>query len=833
MLDHHHRKSAIFPLCWAVAVTVMGCHTEIAQHRSGQTSIKSIITTVKENASGSFFTQRDSVSQSRIAQVQIPQGALAVDQTVTVSASHHTDPGDLMAEFAMQPDNTVMETQVATVVSSNMDKNLEQPMTIALDLPGSGASLFGLTWQNRHFFVVYTVRDATLDIWKRGIMPDSALTVKDSRVMFQSQLLGRYELFESVQPIEVKAREQVVAKPDFDNPPIAITGVTPLIADFGETITLSGKYLTTGTRVFVGQKEIHDPMVNRQRKTISFALPKLSYGPAIIKVSYGQRDDSFRFVIHSKKPGVPPYADAERGDICKGVEFIGSNGQPKKGTLACVIPCTAGNQQGCRATADFPAVERNGIAAAQMRTTITIQGITGTAPLPPSHRACRNEADLGCRIEGGDMALRVGSLSAAILKAGVTPPRVFFGYGRTYGVFPNDLLFNFGGAYIGAALLNQASLAYTVTAPAGAMAQFWDVEGVAHALISDGKLNKNTIVPGANIYGVTGVGLGSRACSKSGDTDCSLTGNLVAAAKATLSPKNFKKGAVIGKITGDFPSATYPLSPGGSGWLRGDFNSAIRSGDEFSYFTSAGAKITAKGSPALKPESIKEGTALFGLTGKLKPFDRSVFTPANIRAGVKIHDVVGAIQANCRNMAKLSHSDRQTAPGKTGLDPFDTITDTIYPSENPWPAHPEFFCGDQVWQDVTSGGCKNFSPDCVFVNTHTKRLWAGYNPQKLRPLDQAKNYCAEGDWGSAEQRGSAKWRLPEADELLQASLYGLTYLSSKLGKDLGGHSNPYFLSTTAGKTSAQQVAVDIRTGRSTLNPATTSAPIICTLPLVP
>lgn len=835
MNDRRLRPDPIMAL-WLVGLAgLTSCQNDISEQRHTSSGSKSIIATVKENASGRFITQMDTATNNRVAQVQIPKGALAIDQQITVTASHHTDPSDLKAEFSISEDNTIIETQVATVVSSNVDKNLNQPMTIALDLPESGASLFGLTWQKRHFFVVYTVRDASLNIWKRGIMPDSALTIKDGRVLFQSQLMGRYELFESVAPLKVKSKEKVVAKPDFKHPPVAITRVSPIIADYGETVTLHGKYLSENTKVYVGEREINDPFFHKVRGTVSFTLPKIGYGPATVVIKDGKRSDRRVFFVHEKKAGTPIFADVEPSAICQGITFMDGTGQPWQGAKKCLAACEMDNQAECRATDDYPAFAHSKIDRDKMLRSMTVQRVKGKADLPKSRFACKDEWGKGCRIEGEFMALKDGSLIAEVVKKGIRPPRYFMYNQETEGAYPSSRN-QLDGFDPRAYELTPERFREFASRPKGTPIQYADTSGKVHILEAEGSLTPDSVVPGAVIFGVRGKGLGSIVCAESGETDCMLKGQMVSVAKDKLAAGNIKKGAKVGIVQGSYPSAKTPLEgAGGAGpWLKGDFKAAITSNKEFSYFNSAGEKITSRGSPGLKASQIEDGVTIFGVSGTMKKFDRDVFKPENIRYDVKINDVTGKLQTGCRNMANLDEADRQSAPGKDGLDPFDTITDTTMPSENPWPDHPEYLCTADIWQDMKPSGCKNkINPSCVFKNKSTNRLWAGYNPAKMTNFASAKSHCESGKWGGDKIMKGQKWRLATAKELLQASLYGLVYLRKKYGNDKGRHSNPYFASSTKAKDPAKNIAVDIRTGRSTLSSATTETPVICTLPLAP
>lgn len=828
----------------AVCLASISCSNSQTQtNRSQLAGVQSIAPTVKESPNGSIVTQYDGSSRARVAQVQIPRGALAVDQKITVRPTHHTDPSDLRSDFGIKPSNRITETNVATVVSSNIDSNLKQPMVIALDLPPATSGLMNLVWDQRHFFVVYTIRDAKTDTWKRGIMPDKALSLKDSRVMFQTQYLGRYEVFESVEKVQPKVQEKPVSKPSLDSRPVAITKVTPVIAKPGDTVTIHGKYLSKDTKVFIGVRAAANVTYTAER-TLVVKVPSISPGPTNVKVAEGTNSDTAELVIHNSSL---PFANTDAGEICEGITFINGNGRIRPGTKECVLePCNKDNQIGCKATADFRALRTSLVNGWGYFQGVRIQGKAGMVKIPSYTNSCQNENQVGCRIDGDRMALRTKSLSANVLKNGVTVPQVFIEQGSNVGIYPNHATFNLGGNTIGYGALTATGFSAAVIAAKDSKFQFWDVDGKAHTFSSEGSLTPQAIKPGVVIHGVRGpAGAESGGyCNQTGDEYCKLKTGFKAAARSLLVPGNIRNNQPMGKIMGAYPSVKYPLDPNSEGkaeLTNANYDQSMWSDAEFIYFDSAGVKRTAKGSKHLHNRNVLVGKTVFRRQGWMDEFKRDDFKPENIRHGLTIKDVKGTMRVHCSNLANTNiHDVKNDTEGmtKVGLDIYDTITDTTMPKENPWPKWQGADCTENNWQDITvagqDNGCGNsLKASCIFKNKVTGRVWGGYDPS-ARGLSksEAMSYCKSGKWG-----GITNWQLASKTELLQGSLSGLRYLGQKYSSNFGkvGDQDGYFSTRSLDHADnlnpsrrAWWVAVSINTGLAKNFASNQNLPVICT-----
>lgn len=818
--------------------SVVGCQSEVQQQRSELAEARSIAPTVKASAFGSIITHKDDATKSRIAQVQIPQGALAVNQKVTISSSYHTDPSDLKAEFGIKPGNKITETKVATVVSSNIDKNLESPMTIALDLPPKSSNLLSLTWDDRHFFVVYTVRDAKLKTWKRGIMPDSALTIRNNRVLFQSQLMGRYEIFESVAPIAPKTTEKTVTAPNFRSAPVQISKVSPLIADVGTMVTITGKYLSAKTKVFLGVMAISSTEYFKDPAgsgAIRFKVPQMNFGATHIKVIVGNNSDTYPFVVHTKSDGGRlPYIAANASDVCSPIDFINSAGHPVRGTKRCQLKhCNGDNQTDCLAVVDYPAFNTAKVDYNSMFNTLRVHGRSGANPVPSYTKSCMVNGQIGCRIDGRFISLEAGSLTADVIKKGVTLPQVFISTGSNRGVFPEGLMAlspkqaGYQNLVGGTAKFSEA-----IRASAGTTFNYWDRLGRPYTFVSDGSLKAEAILDGVTIHGVTGKRDpdAKTPCANSGMTNCSITAPYTTVAKTVLNPRNIRNKKKVGVVEGNYPSKGNELpKPNDQApqLIPSQFNWRITSRAPFSYYNSAGVQQVVSGSGNISHDTIRHPEWVFGVEGKAMSPDTGMLQPHNIRHGVVLNGVTGIVRVDCRNQANTNTADFKEAPGKVGLDPYDTIADIGYPGQNPFDAQDKYACTASNWEDLTNSngvkGCRTAGPNCVFKSNTTGLSWAGFDPNAdLRTPFQGVQYCSAGTWLGKN------WQLPAIDELLHAQVSGLFYLTQQHSGFLGSDNRLFFHSrSTVEGTGSSYYTLNFATGLTGTSSNNGERPVIC------
>lgn len=759
--------------CALGAMTLVSCSkSEIQDNRVSNITPTGIKTVVQAGEAGQTLMDAANSEQKTGAKIQIPPGTLEVEQTVSMASTYHTDLTDLANEFSIDSNVNVNPTGVAVVVSSNVDKNLRQPMTIALDLP-QAVGLMGLVWQNKDYIVVYTVRDSAHKIWKRGIMPDSALTIGDGKVRFQSQYLGRYEVFETSRAVKGGVKEIMVPTPDFINPPITITSVEPRIVQVGETLTIHGTYLSADTKVFVGDQEV--AAIYTDARTLTFEVPDFDLGPATITIKDKESSAEAQFVA---KPSAAPYITAAPADVCKGITFVDDTGSSQQGQKTCyVADCDGNDQKNCVATTKYPAWERASIPAGEIYETQIILGVQGTMPVPTVNIPCTSAGEVGCRIQDGFRAVEKGSLTAAIVRKNVIIPAKIAGTAsNVVGDYPSA---NHPLPGVSGTALTENNFTSAVADTAGKTYQYWDETGKAHVFTSEGSLVANKIRPDVSIFGVSGNWLEGALppCTVVGQSDCLIEGEFRSASTDDLKASNIRKNTVVATQMGNYPSATYPLEYAASDaqLTNTNFAEKMTSDQPFVYYTSIGEKVTATGTVELTADKILHDVTIFGVTGTLQLADHAKYKPEWIRYGTQYGDITGTRRHTCRSQADTSQMEYDGLLGDPKLDIYDTIVDGLKPNENPWDGHPESDCNANSWVDTTKNpngttGCSTLTKNCTFKNIHSGKTWGGFTTTQSNFSD-AWNYCQDLVIGDLDG-----WSMPSVHKLMSAYTFGLSYV---------------------------------------------------------
>lgn len=812
----------------ALGSALVSCKSGVDDKRSHTSSTAATEATTATGAAGN---QDQVISHSdddnnRVAEVTIPTGALAINQEVSVSSSYNTDPSDLKTEFGIDANANIKQTNIATVVSSNIDQNLAKPMTIALELPQAAASLLNILWDSRNFFIVYTVRDSVQDTWKRGIMPEDQLTLKGDRIEFESELMGRYEMFESVEPIKATTAEKTISKPDFVSPPVAITGVTPVVAKPGDTIVVTGKYFSAKTTLTAGGTTISQAQLVTSQK-LTFTFPQLAFGPTELKATDGSNSATIEVISHSKSAALP-YVGAEASQVCAGLKFFNRSGTQVIGTKDCGPSlCSADTQTNCLATQGFPAYAASDIDYSKVFADSLILGRNGEKPVPSITKACLTSGQQDCMVSSGFFALEAGKIQPNMIKKDHTVPKAGVGGADVKGTFPT-LQDPLPGKVHGMDYLHSSTFVNDI---AGALktVQFWDINGGVHEYQTQGPIAESSILQNVEIFGKTGpIPGGKTPCNKSGQGNCQATLSYVTVDKTKFVPGNIKNTIVVGTITGTFPSdrPDSKLTAAQSAitaLTSQSFDIVLRSNESFEYFDSTGQRFTAAGSSELKPSNIRFGKTIFGVAGTLNEVNDGDINANDVRKGVVIGPTTGKIPANCRNLAKLASFSYTPLPGKEGVDPFDVVPDYVYPTENPWPEGSAVVCNGDQWQELSTS-CAGAVTDCVFKHRATPLRWSGYT-DVAGTWDTANSTCE-----SISIDGYNNWRLPTYKELTDAYTKGIYYLSQNYPGFLQPSNNDepeLWTSTEPTGQSTKKMTLNLKVGGSAQEVTTNAKYRIC------
>lgn len=800
---------------WTLALTVLlvGCDPQNIDRRDRSETGSSL------NGDTQVITQTGSDNQ-RVAEVSVPSGALAINQELSVEPGFHTDTEEIHSEFNIGSDNEITPAGVATVVSSNIDSNLGSPMTIAVDLPASGAGLLGL-FGERYFFVVYTVRDSVAQAWKRGIVPAASVTIADDKLTFTTKLMGKYEVFQAAKPIDPPKTERVISKPELVAPPVAVTKVTPLVAIPNQLVMLRGKYFSAKTTVSVGNLKLGNVTVESSN-VITFPMPEI-FGLKTITVAEASNKATAEVIGQSTNID-RPVLGLNPDLVCIGIGYYDFDGNPHEGTRKCDYnACQNSGDTGCIATAEVPALKKSTIPVDQIVMGTGILGRMGTYD-PYSNTAppnCQTDGATGCMATTQFPAVNKANVAAINLRTGTTVAGVAGVLadcnldGGTYCVAMPD----FPAADKNSITASDIRSGKTIANINGSL-DYCSVDGAVDCVANHNYKAANmvdaisaNIRVGVNIAGVTGnMASAPSSCATGGQTACVTTSAFPSIEIANLSPGIIKNGTTIAGVTGEYPSNTYPLQgyqPSATQLTSAFFDQKARSPAQFQFWDRNGTLQTAQGSDQITPQNILSGVTIFGVAGSATPL--SAVQPSDLRAGINIGGISGELKADCRNSAKLATYQHDAAGAV--LNAYDTVPDDVLPdvpAERPW--GDTHHCAGELWLDKTSvsgnaQACTAIDPNCMWQNTITKTYWAGDSSTSGRTWQNAVDHCNTLD-ASGKSSG---WRLPTQKELMSAYTHGFVWIAGT-NNALKGSLPKYWSATVNTVQDTERYVINLRTG---------------------
>jgi len=509
------------------------------------------------------------------------------------------------------------------------------------------------------------------------------------------------------------------------------------------------------------------------------------------------------------KHSVTGDTDLASANIANLVNIFGTTGNA---TLESHSSCTADNQTGCITTATYKSADTAAIATSDLKSGKTIAGIAGALA------NCASDGEAGCVVVGP--AFKAADMSVATvgnIKSGVTIAGVI-------GQFPSAT-YTLSGASGTTDLTSMAA-----TTAAGSY-EFWDSAGSRYTgSIADA----STITPGtsdqtfnASLY---------RQFTVSGDAD--------------LVVGNIKSGVGLFGVTGQYPSATYPL-PSASGTADLDaatFNAKVKSSTAFEYWSSDGSYQTGAGDDDIVAANIVSGISIFGTSGSAvvgsdctgdgqtgcvttstyKSADTSTYSTWDIRKGKTVGGKAGDL-VFYKNM--IGSYNNSTAPAVAGNDVWDTVDDYnnngAFPTTAPsgwdqatganWVMDSANDTG--VGSGTASDGLCNGTEACVFKDQITSLMWAKDQASTFT-WQNAITQCDNLNYG-----GYTDWRLPTQKELMQAYTDGVW--SQKAATKLNLSSSYYWSSSTVSTNTTFAWVVRPSDGFTDANDKTLTYRVVC------
>lgn len=773
-LRSSYAKFGTLPM--ALAVLLVGCDAQNIDRRAPSSVGSSL------NSETQVITQTDSNNQ-RVAQVSVPSGALAANQQLSIEPGFHTDTAEIHSEFNIGTDNTITPAGVATVVSSNIDSNLSTPMTIALDLPVSGAGLLGL-FVDRHFFVVYTVRDSIAKAWKRGIVPNDSITIADNKLTFTTKLMGKYEVFQASKRIDPPKTERIVSEPELVAPPVSVSKVTPLAAKPDELVTLRGKYFTDKTTVSIGNLKVGTVKVQSSNQ-LTFHMPDI-FGLRTITVAEATSTATAEVIGRSTRID-RPVIGLNPDQVCSGISYYDHQGNAQEGTRRCDYEaCEEDGGTDCVASTAYPAVQKTKLVSDNLREGVTIAGVSGNVT---KYEDCKEDAETGCVTTEAFKAANMANVQNFNIKSGVTIAGVA-GFVQNY----EDCTSDGDIGCVANTAFKAAKVANIISADLKNGKTIAGVNGTLRNCSVDGDVDcfltpsfkaadpyaitANDLKSGKVIAGVAGT---LANCATDNGTNCIATAAYPSVEKATVTAGVIRIGTRIAGVDGDFPSANHRLSgyqENTDQLTSGSIGAKVASSAVFQFWDAAGTLQTAQGTDSLKPE--------------------------NIRKGVEIFSATGAIKTDCRNALKSGTNE------ENGLGAhYYTIQDDGLPDGQAFDA--KHLCKEDVWVDETivsnvKQACTTISTNCMWQDTITQTYWAGDSKTSGRSWAGAANHCK-----NLTASNKSDWRLPTQKELMTAYTHGAVWIAGT-NENLKGNKRKYWSATGDSNTDSNAFAVDLRSG---------------------
>jgi hypothetical protein len=410
----------------------------------------------------------------------------------------------------------------------------------------------------------------------------------------------------------------------------------------------------------------------------------------------------------------------EPAKVLAGVEYICADGRKRKGLFLAdkLAECSKDGDVGCVSSSSFPAVEKARAIPGAIKSGVTLAGVAGTLTFHgPAN--CAADGETGCVV---DAATAFRAASTTGLAAKVLTGQSVAGVSGSAALRPADCAADGGTDCVAVT----GFVAADTTGLASKVLSGQTVAGVAGNVT----LPAASAVRTSATFGASGATSGTLAdCALDGATGCVATVGFPAANLTYLSPGNIKKTATIGGVTGDYPSATYPL-PGASGTDLPSLSASVAAG-AYQFWQKDGTRVTGNvtdagiitvgtanqtfstslyrlftvpGDANLVAANIASGVNILGVAGSaamrpadcaadgatgcvvpssgtIKAADTANFNGWDIRK--KRNQTTGAVltfagiasqgKSHCRNRAGLW--DNTTAPAAAGLDFFDTIDD--------------------------------------------------------------------------------------------------------------------------------------------------------------
>lgn len=377
------------------------------------------------------------------------------------------------------------------------------------------------------------------------------------------------------------------------------------------------------------------------------------------------------------------------------------------------------------------------LTSANILTGTKIFGIFGFLAGMPA--PCSDSLSLACVTTANHVAYDASKLTSGNIKNGTILGAVTGGYPSAAHPMVNaSAIADLKGATFAAQMKSSQSF------------QYWTATGEKVVSAGSDELNKAVVVKDKTIFGIVGE-LTTRPanCADGLLQGCVTSSSFPAYDPALINEGVIKSGVIIGKVTGKYPSISYPLADATTttDLTQGNFATRMPSALPFEYWDSAGNRYAGQGDALLAGSHLKKDLDIFGVTGTIEQsaadcsagnatgcvatssfpaYNKAQLVPAVIKTGAKVMGVTGIYPSVA---APLAGSDTEVADLGNQADLHTKLakTDSF-----------EFF--DSEGKRYSQSGSISLNPANIITGKTIFTVSGGMT-------EQPENCVAEGDTG--------------------------------------------------------------------------------------
>ncbi len=590
----------------------------VSDRRSPRTAALTVTSSGNDESSGAVLSIPPDLA-NLAGQLRIEEGAAVATQTVAAALN--------IGEGGLTQSGPSVNISAQSKVDASQIGRLE------ISIPFTEAASLALA--STYLVVVYQVIDADGKVLV-GVIPPADFKADAGLVKFKLLGFGNYQAVrvatEIKESIKVQTEEtKIVTKQEQAAlPPLTVAGINPIIVYKGGKVSISGSNFRSGIKLaYLGRPLTQVNIQSDQVLTVVIdEAPRRGRGMLYLAQDGIERSMSLAYAGTSSDF---PLMTLEPADVCAGQKYYNANGDLLEGSKVCtaapatVKNCSSSGEVDCLANASFKAADVNGLAA-KVLSGHSVAGVDGSVTLPPVNKVLSGTSF-------GAAGALTGTLTLPSAGKVLTGTNYGVGGTATTGTLnlPDPSNVKTGSGAYGDADA-QLTPSYTPDFPSLANVRSSDtVDGTSGALADCTAANQSGCVATVNYktMNLSSAGTATGLTSSNFQTtiasassfefwDASGTRQTVTGS-ATLVAGNIKNGVSIFGVSGQYPSASFPLASNTAATDLTNFITQMTTEGAFEFFDSTGAMHTGSGDADLSNVNIKKGVALenLSITGDL------------------------------------------------------------------------------------------------------------------------------------------------------------------------------------------------------------------------